>query len=174
MLKPDIVPVVEEAGVKLRRAGRNLVGLCPFHYEKTPSFSVSPAKQVFHCFSCGEGGDVIAFAQKKYQLTFPDALAFLGINRKRRRRNIQVDREKLLRGAYEKKKTELYNRLCLESRDLHKRKAEIKANRACPEEEGWRRAEKLASLDLIDAKLDIFSEGDEEQVFELIKAEIGK
>ena len=50
--------------VTLKRSGRNLLGLCPFHSEKSPSFSVNEANQFYHCFGCGEGGDVITFVMK--------------------------------------------------------------------------------------------------------------
>jgi len=69
----QIVDVVGEC-VSLKRAGTNMKGLCPFHGEKTPSFMVSPERQTFHCFGCGEGGDVLSFVMKYYNLTFPEAL----------------------------------------------------------------------------------------------------
>jgi DNA primase len=69
----DIVDVVGEV-VTLRRQGRNYLGLCPFHTEKTPSFTVSPDKQIFHCFGCGAGGDVFSFLQRREGLSFPDAM----------------------------------------------------------------------------------------------------
>ncbi|RAP31568.1 DNA primase, partial [Candidatus Marinamargulisbacteria bacterium SCGC AG-343-D04] len=55
--------------VDLKRKGRNYLGLCPFHSEKTPSFTVSAEKQIFHCFGCHESGDLIAFAEKIDNLT---------------------------------------------------------------------------------------------------------
>ncbi|MEO6083995.1 MAG: CHC2 zinc finger domain-containing protein, partial [Umezawaea sp.] len=64
--------------VTLRRAGGgSLTGLCPFHDEKTPSFNVNPARGFYHCFGCGEGGDVIAFVQKINNVSFTEAVEFL-------------------------------------------------------------------------------------------------
>jgi DNA primase len=69
----QIVDIIGEC-VSLKRAGANMKGLCPFHAEKTPSFMVNPARQSFHCFGCGEGGDVLNFMMKYYNLTFPETL----------------------------------------------------------------------------------------------------
>jgi len=60
--------------IKLKPAGQNLKGLCPFHKEKTPSFTVSPAKEVFHCFGCGKGGDIFAFIMEMEGISFPEAM----------------------------------------------------------------------------------------------------
>ena len=72
----DIVSVIGDY-VELKRSGSNYIGLCPFHNEKTPSFSVSPSKGIFHCFGCGIGGDVISFIMQKEGLTYPEAIKFL-------------------------------------------------------------------------------------------------
>ena len=72
----DIVDIVSER-VKLKRTGRNYIGLCPFHSEKTPSFSVSTDKQIYKCFGCGEAGNVITFVMKTRNLTFVDAIKVL-------------------------------------------------------------------------------------------------
>lgn len=69
----DIVDLISET-VILKKTGRNFIGLCPFHAEKTPSFTVSPEKQIFHCFGCGEGGNVFTFLMKAEGLSFPEAL----------------------------------------------------------------------------------------------------
>ena len=71
--RADIAEIVG-AYVPLTRKGANLWGLCPFHSEKTPSFSVSPEKQIFHCFGCGKGGGVLTFLMEIENLNFPDAV----------------------------------------------------------------------------------------------------
>src|SRR5579885_2450626 len=68
----DIVELVGES-VQLTRAGRNMKGRCPFHQERTPSFIVSPERQTFHCFGCGEGGDAFSFVMKTESLSFVEA-----------------------------------------------------------------------------------------------------
>ena len=72
----DIVDVISKY-VTLKRSGRNFFGLCPFHKEKSPSFAVSPDKQIFHCFGCGVGGNVIHFISKIEGLDFKDTLELL-------------------------------------------------------------------------------------------------
>ncbi len=73
----NIVDVISESGVALKQAGRNYQALCPFHEEKTPSFSVSPEKQIFYCFGCQTGGNVIHFLQKHEGKTFIEAIEWL-------------------------------------------------------------------------------------------------
>ena len=72
----DIVDVISQY-VVLKRSGRNFFGLCPFHKEKSPSFSVSPDKQIFHCFGCGVGGNVFHFVSKIENISFREALEML-------------------------------------------------------------------------------------------------
>lgn len=74
--KNDIVDVISQY-VVLKRSGRNFFGLCPFHKEKSPSFSVSPDKQIFHCFGCGVGGNVIHFVSKIENLSFRETIEML-------------------------------------------------------------------------------------------------
>ncbi len=74
--KNDIVDVISQY-VVLRRSGRNFFGLCPFHKEKSPSFSVSPDKQIFHCFGCGVGGNVLHFISKIENVSFREAIELL-------------------------------------------------------------------------------------------------
>lgn len=72
----DLVGVVGEY-VQLKKTGKNYMGLCPFHAEKTPSFSVSPEKQIFHCFGCGKGGNVFTFIMEVEGLSFLEAVRHL-------------------------------------------------------------------------------------------------
>jgi DNA primase len=72
----DVVEVISEF-VRLRKAGRNFKGLCPFHKEKTPSFMVSPERQMYHCFGCGAGGDVFSFIMEHEKLDFPESMDYL-------------------------------------------------------------------------------------------------
>ena len=77
MMNAKSVPIVEivqqYAGVELKRKGRELWGLCPFHAEKTPSFAVNPEKNVWHCYACGIGGSAVDFAMNLFGLSFVEA-----------------------------------------------------------------------------------------------------
>ena len=75
-MKNDIVDVVSQY-VKLNKRGSTYFGLCPFHNEKTPSFSVTPAKQMYYCFGCGAGGNVFNFVMEYENYTFGEALKHL-------------------------------------------------------------------------------------------------
>ena len=72
----DIVDIISET-VVLKKSGKNFLGLCPFHSEKTPSFTVSPDKQIFYCFGCNAGGNVFSFLMKQHGLSFPEAARML-------------------------------------------------------------------------------------------------
>ena len=85
----NIVDVVSEF-VTLKKSGVNYKGLCPFHDDKTPSFMVSPAKQICKCFSCGEGGTAINFLMKHEQITYPEALRWLA-----KKYNIEIQEKEL-------------------------------------------------------------------------------
>ena len=73
----DIVDVISNY-IKLKKNGSSYVGLCPFHSEKSPSFSVSQSKQLYHCFGCGVGGNVITFVMEYENMTFLEAVKLLG------------------------------------------------------------------------------------------------
>ncbi|MBF0542525.1 MAG: DNA primase [Nitrospirae bacterium] len=72
----DIVDFISDY-LELKKAGRNFKGLCPFHAEKSPSFTVSPERQMFHCFGCGAGGDIVGFMMKEQNINFPQAVTQL-------------------------------------------------------------------------------------------------
>ena len=72
----DILDVVGEF-VKLKKRGANYLGLCPFHNEKTPSFTVSPSKEIYKCFGCGKSGNSISFIMEHEKATYVDALKWL-------------------------------------------------------------------------------------------------
>jgi len=73
--RSDIVRIIEDAGIKLLKSGRNFKGLCPFHHEKTPSFIVNPERQAWHCFgACNAGGDVFSFVMRIENLDFRAAV----------------------------------------------------------------------------------------------------
>lgn len=77
--RSDIVEVISRY-VPLKKAGRNFKAPCPFHHEKTPSFVVSPDKQIYHCFGCGAGGNVFSFLMKQENLQFPEVIEMLAEN----------------------------------------------------------------------------------------------
>ena len=86
----EAVDMVELVGAKtdLRRVGTRWTGLCPFHDERTPSFSVDPSEKLYHCFGCQEGGDAIGFVQQTEALDFPEAVEPLA-----ERYNVRLERE---------------------------------------------------------------------------------
>jgi DNA primase len=73
----DLAQVAAERGLALQRKGRQLYALCPFHREKTPSFTISPEGGLFHCFGCGVSGDVFGFVMRMDGVSFPEALRML-------------------------------------------------------------------------------------------------
>ena len=83
----DIVDVIGDY-IRLKRSGGGFVGLCPFHDEKTPSFSVSPSRQTYHCFGCGQGGDLFSFVMQRENLSFREALELLA-----RRAGVELSRD---------------------------------------------------------------------------------
>ncbi|MDA8430094.1 MAG: DNA primase [Geobacteraceae bacterium] len=85
----SIVEVVSEY-VQLRRAGANYTGLCPFHAEKTPSFNVNPAREIFHCFGCGAGGNAFSFIMRIEGLSFPEAVKLMA-----RRTGVEIEERQL-------------------------------------------------------------------------------
>ncbi|MFP7753789.1 DNA primase [Thermodesulfobacteriota bacterium B35] len=135
----DIVEVIGEC-VQLKRTGSRYTGLCPFHAEKTPSFSVNPQGQFFHCFGCGESGDVFSFVMKYHHMGFPEALETLA-----RRYHIDLPRRRLSDRdkARIRERESLYHvnetaaaiyRQCLESGDRSRGAREYLRQRRVPAE----------------------------------------
>jgi hypothetical protein len=73
-----LVQVIQSYGVELRRSGKELVGRCPFHDDRSPSFSVNPEKEKWHCFGCNAGGDAVTFVMRIENVGFKDAVKMLG------------------------------------------------------------------------------------------------
>ncbi len=98
--RSDIVEVIGNY-VRLKRSGSGYVGLCPFHNEKSPSFSVSPARQMYKCFGCGVGGNVITFVMEYENYSFPEAMEYLagrvGIELARQEMTVEQKRQESLR-----------------------------------------------------------------------------
>ena len=85
----EITDVVQDF-VNLKKRGANYLGLCPFHNEKTPSFTVPPSKGIFKCFGCGKGGNAVNFVMEHEHLSYPEALKFLA-----RKYNIEIKEKEL-------------------------------------------------------------------------------
>ena len=97
----NLVDVISEY-LPLKKSGSNFVGLCPFHNEKTPSFTVSETKQFYHCFGCGEGGDIISFIMKMENMSFLEASEYLAnklgiplVEKSKKEKKIEAEKEKL-------------------------------------------------------------------------------
>ena len=135
----DIAEIIGEH-VSLKRAGTNLKGLCPFHSEKTPSFTVNPDRKTYHCFGCGEGGDVFSFMMNFHRLSFTEALKELArkyqialpekpLNPQEREK---AQKREALQSANEKA-AELFHQLLLADPGAQKAR-EYLAKRGIPEE----------------------------------------
>jgi len=166
--KPDIVATIENEGISLKKRGRDLWAPCPFHSEKSPSFKVSTEKQVFHCFGCGQGGDVITFIMLHRSLSFKDALAYLrldaGAGRQRQHFDSVKTKKQQLVKSFRKWEQARYRELC------RKRLLCVRLTRDLVTMED---VEKVAiaihSLPLIEHELDILWHGSDEEKFLLWK-----
>jgi DNA primase len=135
----EILPLVEDF-VRLRKAGGTYKGLCPFHQERTPSFTVSPARGTYKCFGCGEGGDAISFVEKLEQVDFVGAIEFLanrfGVELEYEEISPEADRARKRRGRLEQlleRATAFYERVLWES-DQGKLARDYLASRGLGEE----------------------------------------
>jgi len=167
--KPDIIHIIEQEGIELKRGK----GLCPFHNERTPSFIVNQNRQTFHCWGCGEHGDVISFIMKLKGISFKDALVYLGI---KSGQPVKVDpaiaREKKIQKDYEAAINNLYENLCQQSRELHKVRIQVKENPGALTEQGAAYfAGLMGELANIDFKLDTLLKGNFEDKIFLLRGE---
>jgi DNA primase len=166
--KPDIVQYISQH-VDLKKSGQNYKGLCPLHDEKTPSFTVSPARQFYHCFGCGAGGDVFDFTMQYHNCTFKEALNIHGIDNGNSGRKYSPDpvkvRKKILKRIYQAWQFEYTLLLCDCLRDLDKAKSqcltmaevEIFAD-TYHKQETWEYEYKILLSNDEDAKLQLFRE----------------
>ncbi len=143
----DIVEVIS-AHTELRRSGTRFTGLCPFHDERTPSFSVDPQEKLYHCFGCGVGGDVIKFVEEKEGLTFPDAVEALA-----ERYGVELERER------EDPRAEEVRRMRARLAELLERTASFYASFLRDSPQARKAREYLASRGLADEALERFGVG---------------
>lgn len=126
MCKPDIVITLQSEGFELKRKGSSLWAHCPLHTERTPSFRVDPMKQYFHCYGCHAHGDVIDFIQKYRNLSFQEALKYLGICDKPYRPDPKEIRKRQLLNKFREWCNDHYDNLCSLLRCLWKSKQQVK------------------------------------------------
>ncbi|UMZ73101.1 DNA primase [Natranaerofaba carboxydovora] len=132
--RSDIISVISEY-VNLRKRGKNYLGLCPFHDEKTPSFNVSPDKQLFYCFGCNEGGNVFSFLMKVNNLTFPEACEHLA-----EQTGVEIPKNKVQKPEHAREKDEIkklnnlsayfYHKILLKSTKARSAMQYLSTNRA--------------------------------------------
>lgn len=101
----QVASIVEIASqyTSLKKRGRRFVGLCPFHSEKTPSFTVDDERQLYHCFGCGAGGDIFTLVMEKEDLSFPESVRYLA-----QKYNIELPKQKKLSPKYQSQKEKLF------------------------------------------------------------------
>ena len=118
--KPDLLTAIQAEGIELKQRGRHLVGLCPLHPEKTPSFSVNPEKQVWHCFGCGKGGDVISLIQELKGISFKEACQYFHLEKSKPVVNSREQERKEALQAFSEWCKEKENDLCSELQVLNR------------------------------------------------------
>ena len=161
--KPDILSTFQREGFEPKQKGRAFWLSCPFHKDKTPSMKIDPDRQTFHCFSCGEGGDVIAFIQQLHGLTLKDALKHLGTaGNGFPEINPQKKTKKELVKAFRSWVAVYYETLCRERLSLEALTRDLKTMKEA-ELVAWA----FHELPLIEYRLDILFYGTDEQKYEL-------
>jgi len=167
--KPDIIHIIEKEGIELKRGK----ALCPFHAERTPSFLVSKKRQTFRCFGCGEHGDVIQFIMRLKDISFKDALVYLGKqNGQPVKVNPAIVRGKKIQKYYEAAINNLYNKLCRQARELQRVKIQVEKNPgALTEQDAVCFAESMGRLAEIDFKIDTILQGNFEDKLFLLRGD---
>ncbi|MBW2647504.1 MAG: hypothetical protein JRE23_15270 [Deltaproteobacteria bacterium] len=164
--KPDIEAVLQAEGIDLRQRGRSMWGLCPFHDDRNPSFKVNPDRQTFHCFGCGAHGDAIDFTQRLHNLSFKDALRYLGMTPgKPPQVNPELNRKRELLRDFEQWRRETYRALCDEYNAIWHTLRRCKTM-----DEIGEYAEVLCEMGPMEDNIEILSGGTDEQRFELYRA----
>jgi DNA primase len=127
MKKTDIIETIQGEGFEPKRKGRSFWMSCPFHTDKTPSLKIDSERQTFFCFSCNEGGDVIFFIRKLHNLTFKEAIAYLGLVRDQLVKvNPQEQTKRDLVKAFRAWERKYYQRLTRYYRNFHDLKRNFK------------------------------------------------
>lgn len=160
--KPDIGTVMQQEWIELRRGW----GLCPFHEDRHPSFKVDLDRQTFHCFGCSAHGDVIDFIRNLHNLTFKDALRYLGITPgKPPIVDPKVKRKRELLAEFEQWRRETYRNLCDEYNAIWH------ALRRCQNmDEIGELSELLCELGPMEDKINILSGKDKEEIYGLYRS----
>jgi DNA primase len=164
--KPEIVSTIERECGSLHRRGRSFWLSCPSHSDKTPSLKIDSERQTFYCFSCNEGGDVIAFIQKLHGCDFKEALRILGMNGNRRPRTDTRERKKRdLLKAFRAWEWRYRGELADRFREIYEKTHEFKTI-----EEAEAVADLFYSLPCVEYYLDLLWNGDDETKYELYRS----
>lgn len=164
-VKPDLIATMEREGIELKRKGRSFWVSCPLHEDRTPSLKVDPDKQIFFCFSCHCGGDVITFVQKLHGLSFKDALKHLGmkpgsvpvVN------DVDVLKRRMVK-AFRKWEWRYRGDLAERFREINEKTHGLKAI-----EEAEAVADLFHELPLVEYRIKILSEGTDEEKLNLFR-----
>jgi len=168
MIKPDIITVLKNEGIELKRKGNSFWSCCPLplHSERTPSFKVDPERQTFHCFGCNEHGDVITAIMKLKGYGYMEALRYLGMTdgRPYKPDTRQIKKRGLVKG-FRQWVNDYNDDLCTLCRTLQDEKAKAKTIEKVEELAEWYHAESewLRRMDILEsdddkAKLELYME----------------
>jgi hypothetical protein len=169
MVKPDILKTIQTQGVKLRQSGKSWWALCPFHEEKKPSFSVNPQKQLWHCFGCNKGGDVIQFIMELKSFSFKKACNYLHLKKSRPVVSPEVLAKKQAVESFRTWCKDKENELCQELQTLNHAAFSIEKD-----EDFEKIAPMFSEITDLNYYLDILQGVDDELKFNLYKEEKGK